>query len=831
MNKIRKYITKTFTAIGDFYLRLPAPSLRGRAGGEAVVLFLFLLLLSSCSTQLEPGEQLFTGLKPIDYQNHDNSEHFIETQAEVEAALATAPNGALFGSSYYRTIPYALWIHNACEGKKGGFAKWMGKTFGKAPVLMGNVNPELRVSVAENVLQNHGYFRGNVDYDIVYGKAKTTKTDTVARPRTAKVAYTVDMGPLYTIDTISYHNFPQDAVNLILADKPKIKVGDPFDVASLDAERSRIASIFRNHGYYYYNQSYTSYLADTVKVPEKVQLQVHMVDSLPEEATQKWMIGKIDVNIRRQNQEQLTDSTSRRFVTLHYKGKKSPIRGRVIFSDMKLRSGELYSQDLYEESLNRFIGQGVYASTSIEFKKKLRPDGTVLTVPDTVRSLTRDGQERRGAGILDMTVNCILDKPYDVTLQANYLGKTSGRMGPGASLGFAKRNAFRGGEVLGFNLAGSYEFQTGGSGDNGANYEISGDMTLTMPRLLMPTFLKKHRRRWMNTPSTMITVARETINRSGFFRRHILSGELAYTIQPASQSVHQFSPLIVEYDRLAEVSEDYNEKVKKSPVLLASMNDYFLMKMKYNYKYTSPSNYHNPIYLSATITESSNLIALGYTLVGRSWNEKDKTCFKTPFSQFLKFDVDWRKTWMLDEHSSVVAHAQLGVLKCYGNSTTAPYSERYYVGGANSIRAFSARAVGPGRSSLPDSLRNYQYVSNVGDLKCVFNLEYRPRLFGSLYGALFVDAGNVWTFSDAKKSLEYDILGDGVGKKFDASKFLTDFAVGAGVGIRYDLDFFVLRIDWGFVVHDPRYDSKSGYFNFPRFSKGQCLNFAIGYPF
>jgi outer membrane protein assembly factor BamA len=94
-----------------------------------------------------------------------------------------------------------------------------------------------------------------------------------------------------------------------------------------------------------------------------------------------------------------------------------------------------------------------------------------------------------------------------------------------------------------------------------------------------------------------------------------------------------------------------------------------------------------------------------------------------------------------------------------------------------------------------------------------------------------VDAGNVWTFSDAKKSLEYDILGDGVGKKFDASKFLTDFAVGVGVGIRYDLDFFVLRIDWGFVVHDPRYDSKSGYFNFPRFSKGQCLNFAIGYPF
>ena len=265
MNKIRKYIKKIFAAIGDFPLRLPAPSLRGRAGGEAVVLSA-LFLLASCSTNLEPGEQLFTGLKPIDYQNHDNSDHFTMTQAELEAALATAPNGALFGSSYYRTIPYALWIHNACEGKEGGVAKWIGKTFGKAPVLMGNVNPELRVSVAENVLQNHGYFRGNVDYDIIYGKAKTTKTDTVARPRTAKIAYTVDMGPLYKIDTISYHNFPQDAMNLIQSSKPEIKTGDAFDVAALDAERNRIADLFHNNGYYYYNQSYTSYLADTVKV-------------------------------------------------------------------------------------------------------------------------------------------------------------------------------------------------------------------------------------------------------------------------------------------------------------------------------------------------------------------------------------------------------------------------------------------------------------------------------------------------------------------------------------------------------------------------------------
>lgn len=786
-----------------------------------------LLLLASCSTNLEPGEQLFTGLKPIDYQNHDNSDHFIVTQAELEAALATAPNGALFGSSYYRTIPYALWIYNACEGKEGGFAKWMGKTFGKAPVLMGNVNPELRVSVAENVLQNHGYFRGKVNYDIIYGKAKTTKTDTVARPRTAKIAYTADFGPLYTIDTISYHCFPQETVSLIQSTKPMIKAGDAFDVAALDEERARIANLFRNHGYYYYNQSYTTYLADTVKVPGKVQLQVHMADSLPEEATQKWIIGKVNVNVRRQNNEQLTDSSSRRQITLHFNGKKSPIRRRVISGDMKLRPGDLYSQDLYEETMSRMIGEGVYSSANIEFKKKLNPDGTLKTLPDTVKSLTTDGQNRKGAGILDVTVNCVLDKPYDFTLQANYLYNSSDRMGPGLSMGFAKRNAFRGGEVLSFNLGGNYAFQLGsGSGsDNSANYEIKGDLTLTIPRLVLP-FVKK-RRRWQYTPSTMISISRETNNRSGFFRRHILSGELAYTFQPSKQTVHSFSPFIVEYDRLAEVSDDYKEKVDESPILKASLQDYFLTKMKYNYKYSSPSKYRNPIYLSAMITEASNLLSLGYDIAG----VKEKKPFKTPLSQFVKVDVDFRKTWMLDEYSSVVGHVQLGALKKIGSASVIPYSEKYYVGGANSIRAFAAREIGPGRYYNEND--KYRYVSNVGDMKCVMNLEYRPRLFGSLYGALFIDAGNVWSFDEAERSVDdpdYKYFGDGLGGKFKAGKFLSDFAVGAGVGVRYDLDFFVLRVDWGFVLHDPS-SYRTGYFNSPGVFKGQCLNFAIGYPF
>lgn len=803
-----------------------------------LLLSLFALFLTSCSSisHLDEDEQLYTGLKPITYISDESGSHYFETQAELEAALATAPNGALFGSSYYRTIPYGLWIYNTFHEKKSAFAKWITSSFGKAPVLMSRVNPELRASVAESVLQSNGYFQGNVDYDIVYGKPKTTKHDSIPRPRTAKIAYKVETGPLYRIDTISYSNFNGEAYNMLIDSKSLLKRDTPFNISTLDKERSRIYDLFRNHGYYYYKQSYTSYLADTLNTRGKVRLQLHMADSLDERVMRKWVIGKVDVKLQRVARETLTDSLDRRLLKIHFGGKKPPIRPRVVLTDVKLRPGQLFSQSAYEESMMRMVSKGIFSSTSIDFVPRVLPDGTDMLVSDTV-SATSDGFERKGAGVLDMMINCTLDKPYDFTLQANYIGKTSGRMGPGASLGFAKRNAFRGGELLSFNLGANYEFQTGATASsNNNNYEISGDLTLSMPRLLLPKFIIGKRRRWQTTPTTIISVSRETINRSGFFRRHILSGDLSYVFQKTPQSQHQFSPLIVEYDRMVSVSDEYRELEKESPVMLASSKSYFMPKMRYTYRYTSPINYLNPMVLSISISEASNLMALGYLVAGKEWNEKDKTSFGSPFAQFVKMEAEWKKTWRVGDFSNFVAHAQLGLLKCFGNSEKAPYSEQFYVGGANNLRAFTARSIGPGCSYNPNE--KFRYVTNTGDMKFVLNLEYRPRLFGSLYGAFFLDVGNVWDFKESvidnptKDKTENRIdLGDGTRRSFKLEHFLNDLAVGTGIGLRYDLDFFVLRIDWGIQIHTPYSERTSGYFNAPKFSKAQCINFAIGYPF
>ena len=311
--------------------------LQSRAWCFELLLAIGSMLLVSCSMtkDIPEGEQLYTGLKTIKWENAEPSDNLIETQAEIEAALATAPNGSLFGSSYYR-LPFSFGVSvwNKYSEKDTPFARWMTKTFGRQPVLMSWVNPELRASVAQNVLRNHGYFHGQVNYESVQQK----------NPKTAKIQYTVTPGRLYMIDSIGYYGFPAHADSLIQStmDETAIHRGDPFVVSHLDAERQRISNLLRNNGYYYYQPSYAAYLADTFVVDGKAQLQFRLANDVPVAATHPWYIGRINVNMKKSFMEQPTDSFRSRFLTIRYSGKNPPVRPRVLLADMKLRTRQLF---------------------------------------------------------------------------------------------------------------------------------------------------------------------------------------------------------------------------------------------------------------------------------------------------------------------------------------------------------------------------------------------------------------------------------------------------------------------------------------------------------
>lgn len=777
------------------------------------------ILLNGCSTtsSLQDDEVLFTGLKTIDYNNYESNKHQRVVEEEIEAALATAPNGALFGSSYYRTpFPYGLWIWNALSKKEGAISKWMVNSFGKEPVLISNVNPILRAQVAENVLQNNGYFNGDVTHEILYGEPQTTKSDTIKRPRTAKIQYHVNFGKLYTLDSISYANFQPDIYDKVTSGKTLLKKGDPFSVSVLEQERNRIYGLLREKGYYYYQPSYITYLADTFMIPNKVQLRVQQMDSLPENATKKWVIGKTNVQIKREFREQLTDSLHRRFLSIFFHGKKPPIRPRIILADTKLRPGMLFSQDKYTESMNNLTSKGVFSSVEISFVPRLLPDGTYQTIPDTVSAI--DGEERKGARILDMTVNATLDKPYDFIFEADAMGKTSGRIGPGISIGLTKRNAFHGGEILSLSAGANYEFQVGGEQDMGNSYDFSLNANLNLPRLLLPKLWRK-RRRWYTTPSTMINISGEMIRRASFFNREIIGAEYTYIFQPSECVVHKLSPLIMTYGRTTNISDAYLEKIQNSATSMVALNDELTPKIRYTYTYSSPKKSLNPIYWQVTLSEAGNITSALYSAFSnKKFNEKGKKLFATPFSQFVKLETEFRKTWFIGEKNSFVFHFYGGIMSAYGNNSTAPFSEQFYIGGANDLRGFSMRSIGPGEVHFNES--KFAYLYHTGDTKVVINAEYRPHLFGSLYAALFADIGNVWSL---RHSVRENFKEAGYG---DPAK--KDVGIDVGVGIRYDLDFFVLRLDWGFAIHNPY---SGGFINCGKFSKAQVLNFAIGYPF
>lgn len=794
------------------------------------IIVMLCLLAVSCSTtsHIPDDDQLFVGLSKIDYQGATDDQHFFDTQAEIEAALATAPNGALFGSSYYRTpFPYRLWIWNWTEGSNGKFKQWLNKSFGKPPVLLSQVSPALRASVAKSVLRNNGYLHGDVNYTTI----------TQSNPKKAKIGYQVTLNDLFVVDTMSYEHFPTDMQLLIDSTRADayIEKGAPFTVQNLDAERTRLTALMRNNGYYYYQPNFASYLADTFDVANRVKLRLQLADSVPAEGLKPWYIGTTTMQLRRSFMERPDTTMGRRFLKISFSGKRPPIRPRVILRDLKLRPRQLFSYDNYMESLQKLNANDIFSSVDFVFTPRKNVAATEKAAKDT----------------LDLTINCTFDKPYDFYIEGNFINRTIGRLGPELRMGVTRRNAFRSGEKLDINLHGSHEWQTSGMADNMNSYQYGADASIEFPRILFPRLKatnsntrnrrNRFRRRFFATPSTLLKVSGDVVRRPNYYKMNIFSAEWTYRWQPSATSRHELSPLTLKYQHINTRTERFDSLLSLNPYLLTTMDNMFIPKMRYTYTYASPKGTANPIRWETTVEEAGNLTAL-YVLVvqGNAWNKQGKTLLRNVYSQFLRIETDFTKTWQLSQKEQLVAHLNYGLLWSYGNSTEAPFSELFYVGGANSIRAFPVRSIGPGAFPGVPGNNQFSYLMQNGDVKLVMNLEYRRRLFGNLYGALFLDAGNVWNSADWSVS-ESDATASGFDAsewnsitertRFKASRILNEIATGTGIGLRYDLDFLIVRVDWGFGLHLPYDTGKSGYFNIPRFRDMHTLHLAIGYPF
>jgi len=800
-----------------------------------IFLLVFSLLLSTgCSTtkNLPEGEVLYTGIKKIEVQDEDKSQEGDEAMAEVEAALSYPPNNSLFGSSTKRIpLPIGLWIYNGFKKYRGGIGKWIFDKFAAKPVFISTVNPDVRTAIAHNLLRENGYFDGTTWYEIIPDKKDSLK---------AKINYFVDMSHAYKYDSIQYMRIRHFADTLINAHKDEqlIHKDDQFNVIRMENERQRISTLLRDNGFYYYRPEFIVYEADTLLTPGKVWLQVKRKEGTPANALRPYRIGNISVHMNGYNNEAPTDSVQYKDMMIYYEGKLK-IRPAVLYGRLRFKPGDLYTFTEQQRTQTGLSRLSVFRYS--EFRYTPRP-----TALDSIRQTwTNRNRNERGtpaqldslrrlSGIfnqnnfLDVRINTVYDLPYDGEFEVNAATKSNNYAGPGAIFTVTRRNAFRGAETLGFQLKGSYEWQTGsrdGGGSKVNSYEVGASSTLTLPYLLFPGYIYRD---LVQPSSTTFKLSADLLNRAKYFRLASFGFSMSYDFSTSVTKHHSIIPFRLTFNKLHS-THLFDSIATENPTLRLSLQDQFIPAMGYTFTYdNTPVTKRNHFSWSTSFTQAGNIINGIYALTGKKFNKANKKLFGSPFAQFVKGTTEARYNFELDHNNRLVARVMAGAVYSYGNARVSPYNEQFYIGGANSVRAFTIRSIGPGRydperDANGNYIHKYAYIDRTGDLKFEANLEYRFKIVGNLNGATFVDAGGIWAIRKDDRQ----------GAQLKSGEFFNDLALGTGVGLRYDLTFLLIRLDVGFGLHVPYETDRSGYFNINPFKdKGSyAWNLAVGYPF
>ena len=752
-------------------------------------------ILIGCSTtrRLTDDEVLYTGVKKMEIVPDSGVKIADDVKSEVKSTLSVAPNNPLF-SPYVRTpFPIGLWVWNYMEPKQDkGLKHWIYEKLSKEPVLISSVQPELRMSVIKDILENNGYFGADANYELIYNKRN---------PRKARISYKIEVPPAYTLDTIELPAPTTPITRFIdsINSATLLQRGDRYCLDSLSAERDRITTALRNNGYFYFRPEYIEYLADTTLVPGKVALRMTLKKGIPAQALKPYHVGRVTVQLHRATGGGTPDTIRYPHMTVAYY-KPMHLKPWVLPRNIAFKPGSIYAIDTQNATQSNLGRLGIFRSVAVE-----------VTPLDSLSQ----------QDLLDVTIQATFDVPLEATIEANVSSKSNSYIGPGLILGVTHNNLFGGGEKLSVKLNGSYEWQTGG-GENASlfnSYEFGATGSLTFPRLLAPK-LKRQLRRLKS--STSIQLGANIMNRPHYFRMVSFNTSLAYEFHTSSTALHNFTPFKLVYTKLLNSTEEFNNTLDENPAIALSFRNQFIPSMGYTFTYDNgyEGNSQNRWIWEVSAAEAGNILYGIYSLCGV---KGEKEIFGNPFSQFLKLTNELKYYHYFEHDICLASRFMVGAGYAYGNASEMPYSEQFYIGGANSIRAFTIRTIGPG-SYHPAADDDNGFLDQTGNFKLEANVELRFPIFDALQGAVFLDAGNIWL-------LKEDELRPG--GMLTWKNFGRDIALGTGAGLRYDIaGYLVVRLDVGVPLHAPYDTGKSGYYNISgSFWKNLRLHLAIGYPF
>jgi len=758
-------------------------------------IFLVALLCFSegCSNTrfLAEDQQLYTGRKKTEIINTHKVAKTSQVKNQVNSITTHKINNALFGK---RVLPpIGLWVHNYWKkSEKSKLGKWLFKTLSAAPILVSDVNPDLRAKKIENDLFDLGYFNTNA-WSVIDTSEKN--------PRKAKVSYYVDLSPPFHYKEIILDTLKDHLDTLISRDifVRQIKPGDQFNLGKLKSSRESLSKRLQDSGYFYLIPEFIDIKADTLKEPNKIDLIIGKRKQLPEAAISIYTINNITFN-----NTQGSDSAKSKPDTIWYDGigvisPSGILKHEVLINSLYFHKGEKYSYNTYQKSLNRLNNLGIFKSVNISYKNS---DDSLSTA-------------------LDVIINTVMSDNIRLDIEGNLTSKSSGYLGPLFSIGVSHGNALRGAERLKVELTGGFDWQWGSKSEDQLgtySYQYGMSSGLTLPRIVIPG--RSNRVSTMIVQRTAINLDLSVLNRTAYYKMFSVKTNIDYQWSRNQNIQHSLYPFYLNSVNLLATTAEFDSVVNENIYIKKSFEEQFILGPKYEFTYNNTLNVKPLNFIfQGGISTSSNLIDI-IAGIGKDQSERPYSFLNNIYSQYLKVSTDFR-VYSNSYNKSLVFRLYAGVGIPYGNSEALPYVEQFFSGGAYSIRGFTARYVGPGSFYTDDKSG---YIDQSGDIKLEGNIEYRFTMSKILKGAIFIDTGNIWLVNEDESR---------PGAKFEMKDFYNQLAVGSGFGLRFDFGFFVMRTDVGFPIRTPylQENNKNWLFGTDKIWSGGLFYLAIGYPF
>lgn len=763
-----------------------------------VLFFLSSFLFFSCSTtKFVPQNDYLLNHVRIKTNSKDVS------SSELRPYLKQLPNSMWF--SLFRT---ELHIYDLAGRDSSSWINRMLWKVGEKPVIYSSEKAVETQHFLKKVMQSKGYMQADIK---VIEKKKNKKID---------ITYLIDAKEPYRVDKLRYkiNDARIDTLLTRTSQKFKLKKNMRLDAIALDAERNRITTSLQNEGYYAFNKDYLRYDVDTISGSHVVDLDVNLLPYTAKKGGEKtwhpiyyigdiYCISDFDVLSSRADFDIVgRNSLVNDGVKILYNNRLA-IRPNVLTNCIFLRKGDLYDRRKVQKTYRAFARMDALKYTNIKFKERASNDTLFL---DTYVLLTRSSNK-------------------SISLE---LGGTNsaGDLGAAVATTFQHRNFFHGMENLSLKFRGAFEVISGLDqqiyrGDTFQEY--SAEAGITFPRFLIP--FATDRMRHAITASSVLSIKYDFQLRPEF-TRNVAAVNWGYKWSSLSGVQHRFNLVDMNYLYMPWISSSFRERYLNNThnsILAYNYEDRFLFGMRYSFQYNSLNrlrgvhrNKRQSYYSFRFDLESVGNLLYGISSLGHlpQNSSSEYTLLNTPFAQYLKGGVNFAMNRLIDPHNSIAYHFVAGIAYPYGNAQMIPFEKRYFAGGANSVRGWTVRGLGPG-SFKGDG----NFMNQSGDIKLEGSVELRTKLFWKFQGALFVDAGNTWTIR------KYDSQKGG---EFQFNRFYKQIAVAYGMGLRLDFDFFVIRFDGGMKAINP---INNGAVRFPvtdpKISRDLSLHLAVGYPF